>query len=65
MHSLFSVQVDVYSTQRRLFACLGELPDDGLPPGGVDPQRGIRETAVRSYRAVSRSYEPPWGDLPA
>ena len=26
MHSLFSVQVNVYSTQRYLFACLGELP---------------------------------------
>ena len=25
MHSLFFVRVNVYSTQRRLFACLGEL----------------------------------------
>ena len=31
MHSLFSVQVDVYFTQRRLFACLGNLPAEGLP----------------------------------
>ena len=32
MHSLFSVRVDVYSTECRLFACLGELPVEGLPP---------------------------------
>ena len=32
MHSLFSVHVDVYSTECRLFTCLGELPAEGLPP---------------------------------
>ena len=32
MHSLFSVRLDLYSTQRRLFACLGDLPAKGLPP---------------------------------
>ena len=32
MHLLFSVRVNVYLTQRRLFACLGELPTKGLPP---------------------------------
>ena len=32
MHSLFSVRVDLYLTRRRLFACLGELPTEGLPP---------------------------------
>ena len=26
MHSLFSVRVNVYSTECRLFACIGELP---------------------------------------
>ena len=31
MHSLFSVRVNVYSTECRLFACLGELPAEGLP----------------------------------
>ena len=31
MHLLLSVQVNVYSTQRRLFACLGNLPAEGLP----------------------------------
>ena len=31
MHSLFSVRVDVYSMESRLFACLGELPVMGLP----------------------------------
>ena len=32
MHSLFSVQVNVYLTECHLFACLGELPARGLPP---------------------------------
>ena len=32
MHLLFSVRVNFYSTQRRLFACLVELPTKGLPP---------------------------------
>ena len=31
MHSLFSVSVNVYSTECRLFAGLGELPAEGLP----------------------------------
>ena len=31
MHSLFSVCVDVYSTECHLFACIGELPAEGLP----------------------------------
>ena len=31
MHSLFSVRVNVYSTECRLFACVGELPAEGLP----------------------------------
>ena len=31
MHLLFSVWVNVYLTQCRLFACLGELPAEGLP----------------------------------
>ena len=32
MHSLFSVRVNVYSTECCLFACLGKLPTEGLPP---------------------------------
>ena len=32
MHSIFSVRVNVYSTECRLFACLGDLPAEGLPP---------------------------------
>ena len=32
MHLLFYVRVNVYSTQRRIFACLGKLPAEGLPP---------------------------------
>ena len=31
MHSLFSVRVNVYSTECRLYACVGELPAEGLP----------------------------------
>ena len=31
MHSLFSVCVNVYSTECHLFACIGELPAEGLP----------------------------------
>ena len=31
MHSLFSVWVNAYSTQRHLFACLEDLPAKGLP----------------------------------
>ena len=31
MHSLFSIRVNVYSTDCRLFACVGELPHEGLP----------------------------------
>ena len=30
-HLLFSVWVDMYSTSRRLFSFLGELPAKGLP----------------------------------
>ena len=32
IHSLFSVRVNVYLTQQRLFACLGKLPAKGVPP---------------------------------
>ena len=32
MHSLFSVRVNVYSTECQLFACLRKLPAEGLPP---------------------------------
>ena len=31
MHSLFSVRVNIYSTECRLFACVGGLPAEGLP----------------------------------
>ena len=31
MHSLFSLHVNVYSIECRLFACVGELPAEGLP----------------------------------
>ena len=31
MHFIFSIRVNVYSTQVRLFTCLGKLPAEGLP----------------------------------
>ena len=37
MHLLFSASVNVYLTECRLFACLGELPAKGLPLGDIDP----------------------------
>ena len=37
LKSLFSVQVNVYLTKRRLFAYLGELPAEPPTPGGGDP----------------------------
>ena len=30
MHSLFSVRINVYSTECRIFACTGKLPAEGL-----------------------------------
>ena len=65
MKSLISVRVNVYSTQRRLFACLGELPSEGPPPGGGYPCRGLRVTALRLRCASSQPRHLPWGDLPA
>ena len=32
MHSLFTVWVNVYSTECRIFVCLGELPVEVLAP---------------------------------
>ena len=32
IHLLFSVRVNVCSTQQRIFACLGKLPSEGHPP---------------------------------
>ena len=48
--SLFSVRVNVYSTQQRLFACLGELPAKGLTPVVEIPIEAFAER--RSVRAV-------------
>ena len=50
MHFLFSVQVELYSTQRRMFACLGELPAKGIPPVVEIPNKAF--VARRSVRAV-------------
>ena len=52
MHSLFSVRVNVYSTECRLFACLGELPAEGLPPVVEIPPDFF--AARQSVRAVPR-----------
>ena len=48
IHALFSFRVNVYSTECRLFSCLGELPSDGLPqvidilPDFLVPRRSVR-----------------------
>ena len=52
MHSLFSVQVNVYLNQRRLFVCLDELPAEGLPPVVEIHVKAF--AARRSVRAVPR-----------
>ena len=31
LHLLFSVPFGMYSTSRQIFACLGKLPEKGLP----------------------------------
>ena len=53
MHSIFSVRIDVYSTECCLFACLGELPSKGLPPVMEIPPAFF--AAWRSIRSVPRS----------
>ena len=40
MHSLFSVRVDVYSAERRLFACLGRLMME-IPPDFFVARRSV------------------------
>ena len=52
MHSLFSVRVNVYSTQRRIFACLGELPVEGISPVVDIPDEAF--AARKSVCAVPR-----------
>ena len=50
MHLLFSVPVGLYSTARRLFDCVGELNEEGLPPLAEIP---VEAFAVRrTVRAV-------------
>ena len=50
MHSLLSVQVDIYLTSRSLFACLAELAAEGLPPVVEIPHKDF--AARRSVRAM-------------
>ena len=52
MHSLFSVWINLYSTQRRIFAWLDELPAKGLPPVVYIPDEAF--AARPSVCAVSR-----------
>ena len=52
MRSLFSVCVNVYSTECRLFACVGELPAEGLPQ--VTELLPDFFAARRAVRAVPR-----------
>ena len=50
LHSLLSVTAGLYSTARRLFACLGDLPYYGLPTVVDLPVEAF--AARRSMRAV-------------
>ena len=54
LHSFLSIPVVLYSTDRRLFACLGDLPDRGLPPVVEIPMETF--AVRRSVRAI------PWAD---
>ena len=54
LHSMLSVPVDIYSTARRLFACRGELPLEGLPPVVELPVDVL--LVRRSVCAVLRDY---------
>ena len=50
MHLLFYVRVNIYSTSRRLSACLGDMPSEGLPPVVEIPHEAF--AARRSVRAM-------------
>ena len=55
MHLLFSVQVNVYLTECRLFAYLGELPAEGLPPMvEIPPDLFVAWNSVRTMPRVDR-----------
>ena len=41
MHLVLSVWVDMYSTSRHIFACLGELTAEGLPPVVETPHKAF------------------------
>ena len=41
MHFLLSVWIDIYLTNRSLFAFLGELPNEGLPPVAEIPHEAF------------------------
>ena len=65
MHSLFSVRVNVYSTQRRTFACLGKMPAEPPLPSGRYPCQGLSGTALCLRCATSQPHHLPLGDIPA
>ena len=50
---MFYSQVGLYSTDRRLFACRGELPDEGLPRVVELPAEAF--AVCRSVRAITRA----------
>ena len=52
MQSLLSVRFNVYSTQRLLFACLGDLPAEGLLPVVEIPDKAF--VARRTVHTVLR-----------
>ena len=41
MQSILSVRFNVYLTQRRIFASMGKLPAEGLPPVVEIPEKAF------------------------
>ena len=51
MRLLLSIRVDIYSTRRRLFAYLGDLTSEGIPPVVDIPYEAFVE--LRPHRVVT------------
>ena len=71
LHSMLSVPVDLYSTARRLFACQGELPLEGLPPVAELPvdaflvRRSVRTVPQADHISHLEGVSPSaWQSMP-
>ena len=65
MHLLFSVRINVYSTECHIFACLGELPSEGLPQVTEILPGIFRGTALCLRHSAHGPHFPPGRDLPS